>query len=163
MKLLKLFITSIVFVGAIMANEIQVFTKNTMDLPLDSKTVTEKIYSGKYDDFMKNPKKYLSKGFAAATANGAFVGAYNSTNAINAMGKSDFSQVGIGAITGLAVYGAYAAGSWFVSDNQYLYLTLAINSKGKKTMIQTLIVANNSLSDNEIEKIAKKELKAQIK
>ena len=152
----------VVFHASLMANEIQVFTKNTMEIPLDSKTVTEKIYMGKYEDFMKNPSANLKKGLSTAVANGTIQGAMNSSEAYKAAGKLDPNTMLAGGLGALAAYTVGSGIKWFIADNQYVYISLAINSKGVPTMIQTLIVANNFLTDSEIEEIGKKALNEQI-
>ena len=37
-----------------------------------------------------------------------------------------------------------------ISDNEYVSISKAVNSKGEGTLIQTLIVANNFLMDSSI-------------
>lgn len=164
MKFLKTLMLTILLGATLMANEIQIFTKNTMEVNLDSKTVTEKVYMGKYSDFMKDPAGNLSKGLVKAAANGAFIGALNNgSTAMGQAGKLDLNNLAAGGLGALAAYTVGSGVKWLIEDNEYVYISLAINSKGEKTMIQTLIVANNFLTDSTIEEIGKKELKAQIK
>ncbi len=163
MKFLKSLMLTILLGATLMANEIQIFTKNTMEIELDPKTVSEKIYMGKYSDFMKDPAGNLSKGFTQAAANGAFMGALNSTSTINQAGKIDSGNIAAGGLGALAGYAIGSGAKWFMADNEYVYISLSVNSKGEKTMIQTLIVANNFLTDSTIEEIGKKELQAQMK
>ena len=134
----------------LIANEIQVFNTNTMRINLDSNTKFEKVYMGKYSDFMENAQSILStKEVILASASGALIGASMSQAA-----SSDLAaNAGAGAAGALVGYAIGSGFKWIINDNEYVYISLATNSKGESTLIQTLIVANSFLYDSTIEEM----------
>jgi len=148
---MKKILLSTVFslVSMVSANEIQIFTTNTMHIALDKETKFVNIYNGTLANFYENSSKILnSKEVLSVGVNGAYKGALNTDFSANGQVNSDFASAGaIGALAG------YALGSgvkWVISDNEYLSISKAINTKGEATLLQTLIVANYSISDNDI-------------
>ncbi len=157
-----LILTMLLAVSIANANEIQVFNSNTMDIELDKNTTFDKIYQGKLEDFYKNSQAIFTTYAASqAAAEGVLVGSLNSHIADTGNVNTDYLAAGaIGALAGYAIGGTI---SWFISDNQYIYISKATNSKGESTMIQTLIVANNFLMDSSIEEKALEARQALIK
>ena len=147
----KIFILLIGLVALISANEIQVFTTNTMDIPVDKKSKVETVYQGEYEEFMKNPATH----FAAAAVTGAAIGV-TGNNSLSTV--SNLASAGAGALGGLAGYALGKGVIWFISDNQYLSIYKVTNSKGEVTLLQMLIVANNSLSDSELKEISENKM-----
>lgn len=131
------------------ANEIQTFTTNTLHIELDKNTKFVNVYNGTLANFYENSSKILnSKEVLSVGVNGAYKGALNSGFSANGQVNSDFASAG--AIGALAGYALGSGVTWVISDNEYLSISKATNTKGEVTLLQTLIVANNSISDNEI-------------
>jgi len=146
---------------SLMANEIQVFSTNTMQIELDSNSKITNIYNGSLEDFYKNSKAIIEgpkvtnaiiNGMHSAAMTATTTGnIYNGTN----VQVNQIISGGIGALVGLGIgYGV----SWIVSDNEYISISVVVNSKGESTMIQSLIVANNSISEEEISDLGIKAL-----
>jgi len=144
------------------ANEIQVFTTNTMHIKLDSKTKVTEVYNGTLEDFYKNSEKIIeSKTVTSAIANGMHSAAMTSNSTGNLYNGSsvDASQIASGGIGALAGYALGSGITWIISDNEYISVSVVVNSKGESSLIQTLIVANNSISNSEVKELGEKELK----
>lgn len=150
---MKKIILSLLFtmIATLSANEIEVFSTNTLNIVLDRNTTFKKIYMGKYTDFIKNANSIFN------AKNAIFAGISGSLFGATAISQSNVdikASVGAGALGALAGYAIGSSVKWFISDNEYVYISLAKNSKGESTLIQTLIVANNFLLDSTIEKIS---------
>ena len=144
------------------ANEIQVFTTNTMHIKLDSETKVTEVYNGTLEDFYKNSEKIIeSKTVTSAIANGIHSAAMtsNSTGNLHNGSSVDASQIAAGGIGALVGYALGSGILWFVTDNEYISVSVVVNNKGEASLIQTLIVANNSISNSEVKELGEKELK----
>ena len=134
------------------ANEIQVFSSLTKKIEIDSSCDFEKIYYGEAEEFYKNPSKYLNE---ASIKNASTYGMQAMSNGIKSLSAGGTGQ---GGLIGLASVAVVSLGemsfNWIVSDNEYIYISVATNTKGEQTLIYTLIVANNSLDDKEGESLA---------
>jgi hypothetical protein len=137
-----------------MANEIQLFTSNTMHIELDSNTKIEKVFFGESEDFYKQYKDIMQTdmvqkaafhGALSATAVAASRGTFKNLNSNN-------------GLAGVAAIAAFTVGKitydWATSDNEYVLVTIATNSAGEKTMLQTMLVTNYSVDLEEGEKLA---------
>jgi hypothetical protein len=155
----------ILFVISIYANEIQVFNSNSMHIELDSKSKITTIYNGSLEDFYKNSKEIIeSKVVTSAIMNGMHSAAMTSNSTGNLYNGSniDINQITAGGVGALAGYALGSGVTWVISDNEYISVSVVVNSKGEPTMIKTLIVANNSISNEEVSDIGKKALKKLI-
>lgn len=143
------------------ANSTQVFVSNTMHIELDSNTNYEKVFLGTKEDFYKESNNIFKSelvqqaavasslsAVAAAGANGSFKGL-----------DSNGGLIGAGLILGAV--GAIKTYEYIVSDNEYVYVATATNSKGEKSLIYSLIVSNYSLNDSSLNNIIETKVKAQ--
>jgi hypothetical protein len=131
------------------ANEIQVFTGNSMLIPLDKDSKFEKVYVGDIQGYAK----------AQAAHDAGTIGYVAGMSALAGTSKNLFQDVkSSGGLVGAAV--ALVGGAAKVSydlyneDHEYAASYLATNSKGEKTTILTYIVSNDSIKDNEVETLA---------
>jgi len=152
----KTIISTLLFASLLSANEIQVFTTNTKHIKLDKNT---KIAQVAYCAIGKECKNLIdenslngkfittSAAFSAVTAStGAIV-----DNNIAGAGGADILAGGIGSLAGIAIG---ATGLWVKSqfkslskDNEYIVSSLAKNSKGEETLLMTLIVTNDEITE----------------
>ena len=147
------------------SNEIQVFTANTMKVDLDDKSLLmEILYCKTGDKCIELVQKHtngdiLIKG---TVYNGAIsIGSTalkSSSNLIASGTGANLQAGGIGALAGLAVvssvYLAHDIFASFTQDHEYVVTSYAKNSLGEETLLKTLIVADNELTDKEAKKIA---------
>jgi hypothetical protein len=145
------------------ANEIQVFTTNTMHIPLDpdSKVVKE-VFSGTLEDFYKYSRENLEGDFVVTKIDNKIMtseirstSSYSVSSPHGRYGGSNTSSDVVGAFVAVMDYTI----SSVVSDNEYVTVNEVKNSKNESTLIQTLIVANNSISDSEVKEISQKAFK----
>ena len=167
--------TLFILCTTLLSNEIQVFTANTMKIDLDSKTQIEEVFYGDRDIYLGNQKEifdfassktfikpgalFLVSGVATKLAANTLSSISSSTSHLNQAGNI---QLGVGA--SILVLGTAAKTyKYITSDNQYMYISIAQNSSGEKTMLQTMIIANYALTHDEIKKIGSKHQRSQIK
>ena len=150
---MKNIILTLAFSISLFANEVQIFTSNTMQLALDKGTRIEKVFSGTKEEFYKNRVDILNsdlvKGAAMATlkaygATATNVGSYN--------GGIEGGLIGLAA--SMLVIGGVKTYEYFVADNEYVLISIATNSKGLKTMLQTIVVSNSNIELSEAEVMA---------
>lgn len=166
----KLLIVAALAVSAF-ANEIQVFTSNTMHIELDSNSKIEKLYFGKSEDFYKNQAdimKDIQQNTKSALFQGTVTALYASSGEIAkgavAGGAGGINPLGAGIAVGgmLAVVGTKAVYDWARQDNEYIMLSRAVNSAGEETLLYTMIVANNAVSDEEGVEIGMNNIKSKF-
>lgn len=166
----KLLIVAALAVSAF-ANEIQVFTSNTMHIKLDSNSQIEKLYFGKSEDFYKNQAeivKDIQHNTKSALFQGTTTALYASSGEIAkniaAGGSGSFDSnaglIGIGAM--VAIAGGKAIYDLARQDNEYIMLSRAVNSAGEETLLYTMIVANNAVSDEEGVEIGMNNIKSKF-
>lgn len=168
---MKKIILILMSVMVLMANEIQVFTSNTMHIELDSNSKIEKLYFGKSEDFYKNQAeivKDIQKNTKSALFQGTTTALYASSGEIAkaavAGGTGGVNPLGAGIAIGgmLAVVGTKAVYDWARQDNEYIMLSRAVNSAGEETLLYTMIVANNAVSDEEGVEIGMNNIKSKF-
>ena len=162
----KIIIIMIAMTISLLANEIQVFSTNTMHITLDKNSKVTNIFNGELNDFYKNSEKILkSKEVAETITNGIHQSAMYANNAGNlynghGINANQMIAGGVGALAG------YAIGSgitWAISDNEYVSVNVVTNSKSETTLIETLIVSNYSISNKKVKEIGQKEIQKIIK
>lgn len=165
-SIVKVFLSTIALCVSSFANQIQVFSTNTMGIELDQGSKFERIYAGSREDLAKNGKEKINAAMASSVIIGGFLGTSNaitpvlsSSNSVKLDARNGLAGIG-GAVIGYAIG---AGVTWFIADNEYFYFTLAENSKSEKTIIQTLIVANNSIFEKELEELGQTALKQFVK
>jgi len=159
---------------AAMANEVQVFTSNTMRIELDNDSKIEKLFFGKTKEFYEKQGeilKDLQKNSTSALAIGTIATLQASSGEIaknivaggSGAGGVDTNGglIAIGAM--VAIAGGKALFDYAREDHEYMMMSKAINSKGEETLLYTLIVANNSLETQEGEEMALGEQKKLLK
>ena len=136
------------------ANEIQIFTANTMKIKLDTKTKIKERYCGSLDGFYKNSKKIFAVPTVEGSVKNAVSGAVHAVHFSSATRTSyDPRYILLGAAADLVGYGIKNATDYITGDHEYTYVSQALNTKGETTMLETLIVANYELTNDEIKKI----------
>ena len=150
---------------SVMANEIQVFTSNTMRIDLDkNSTLIEIIYcktGAKCVDLVKKDPEtgnVLMNGFAYHSAVAVGSDTLKSSSSMSHSSVSNVQAGAVGALAGLAVvssvYFIHDIWSGFTKDYEYIISSYVKNSLGEETLLATLIVSNDELSDKEAKKIA---------
>ncbi len=130
----------------LMANEIQVFTSNSMHLTLDKGSKITKVFFGTEEAFKTQAHAYkkaggsIIDGFTSAMSSGS--------GAIGA---------GVGAIAVLATSAAIEGYNAAVADNNYVLLSEAIDSKGNKTILKSLVISNDNIPLEEAEELAQED------
>lgn len=144
---MRIFILSIVFflANSLYANEIQTFTSYVYPIKIDANSSIEKIFMGEASEYYENSNKYLSAKGVKDKHSKKVAATYGLQSALHGGGAIGFISTGI-------IVGAKMGYDYFVEDNEYLVVSLITNSDGNSTLAYTLIVANNSLSKNELEK-----------
>jgi hypothetical protein len=153
MIFIKYYIAIALLALTLSANEIQVFSsKADIDIKVTQKSVFTKVYYGSAKEFYANPKKYLNDKTvkSAATFGLASVGIGAVSLAGGGSGKAGLYGLAGTAIASIGVM-SY---NWITSDNEYIYISTLTNPDGKTTLVYTLIVANNFISDKEGETLA---------
>lgn len=159
----KLLIFTALAISAI-ANEIQVFTSNTMHIDLDSGSKIEKVFFYTKEDFIKNQDQ-IAKDLKSATFQGTMSALQGSTGEMakhavggNVGGADPITIVAsIGAMA--TVVGVRAIYDWARVDHEYIMLSTATNSKSENTLLYTIVVANNAISDEEGIELGMKNIK----
>lgn len=150
-KTLTGFTGLICLAGSLFANEVQVFSSKTLPIAIDPGSKVEKLFYGTSEEFSKEQAEIMK---SITLKNGATYGLQATGATLQGATTGDVK----GGVIGLASVAAVTLGKmgydYFTADNDYVYLSLVTNSNQQQTMIYTLIVANNSLSDEEGEKIA---------
>jgi len=154
-------------IGSILcANEIEIFTANTMNIKLDKKSVIQEIIYCKPGSecvkLIRNDKEnrdYLLYGAAYQGAT-AIVGTSMksfSNIAIQSTGAS-LQNGALGALAGLVLvsgtYLAHDAWEGYTKDYEYRIVSYAKNSKGEETLLATLIVSNDKIDDRKVKELA---------
>lgn len=156
-------IVTILFIGiiSVYANSVQVFKTNTMHLQVDSNTKLEKLFVGTMQEYTQRQKEILSSQTIKSAVGESAVTMFR-TNASNLgevakSGGTSGGLIGVGLILGVtAVKGAT---DYITEDSIYLYLAKGTNVDNQETLIYSLIISNNKLENEEIEKLAIEKIK----
>ena len=156
-------IVTILFIGLISmyAESVQVFKTNTMHLQVDKNTKLEKLFVGTMEEYTKRQKEILSSQTIKSAVGESVVTVFN-TNAsslseVAKNGGSSGGLIGAGLILGMtAVMGAT---NYITEDFIYLYLAKGTNVDNQETLIYSLIISNDKLENEEIEKLAIEKIK----
>jgi len=159
-----LFVLLISFSG-VFSNEIQVFTANTMKIDLDDKSLLMEIFYCKNGDKCIELVEKDTNGdilIKGTVYNGAVaIGSTalkSSSNLVTSGTGTNLQAGGVGALAGLAVvssvYFVHDIFASFTKDYEYIITSYAKNSLGEETLLKTLIVADDELTDKEAKKIA---------
>lgn len=163
---MKTFITKIAMILAlattvVSANEIQVFSSNTMHVAIDNDVKVTPLYFGPAAEFYKNRKDYLQKLNAKTEKTAATYGLMSLTNVAQGVGTGSTVDMKGGALglASVAVISLFkAAFDSITADKEYLFLNKVVNGNGEETFIYTMIVANDPITQEEASKIAINEI-----
>jgi len=151
---------------ALFADDIQVFTANTMNIKLDPKsTIIEILYCKtgsecvkliKHDD--KENRDFLIHGAAYQGATAIVGTSMQSLSNLTLQSTGASLETGaVGALAALALLSGtyYAHDVWegYTKDYEYRIVSYAKNSKGEETLLATLIVSNDELADDEVKEM----------
>jgi len=151
---------------SVYANDVEIFTANTMDIDLDPKsTIIEILYcktGSKCVQLIQNSKEnrdFLIHGAAYQGATAIVGTSMQSFSSLTLQTTGASLETGaIGALAGLALISGtyYAHDAWksYTKDYEYRLVSYAKNSRGKETLLATLIVSNDELADSEVKKMA---------
>jgi len=160
-KVTKVLLSSAALTASLFANEVQVFTSNTMHISIDKDAKVTPLYFGPAYEFYNNRAEHLKQINAATKKNAATYGLMSLGNVAQGVGTGSTADLKGGAI-GLASVAVISltkmAFDSFTADNEYLYLNRVVNTKGEETYIYTFIVANDSITQEEANEIAINEL-----
>lgn len=134
-KLLSVLLLSSI---GLIANDIQVFTANSMQLKLVKGTQIREIFFGTAEGFKASKGSYKKAG-------GTII---NSITSVGNSGGSGAAGAGAGAgIIGVLVGAALIEGySSLVEDNSYILLTKATTPKGLTTFLKTMVISNEPIT-----------------
>jgi len=144
-KLLSVLLLSAI---GLIANDIQVFTANSMNLQLDKGTNIREIFFGTSESFKASKGSYKKAG-------GTII---NSITSVGNSGGSGAAGAGagiVGALVGATLIEGYSS---LVKDNSYILLTKATTPKGETTFLKTMVISNDPIT---LEEAAKLSIKAQ--
>jgi hypothetical protein len=153
----KIIVTSMLTLlcsGSLMANEMQVFTGNSMLIPLDKESKFEKIYVGTAEGYSRAKIGKTATAIASIAIGSAVVGTGQYM-----LHNNSFRDGLWGAAATLIVGGAILSYDLINEDHTYIASYSATNSKGEKTTIASYIVANSAVKTEELETIALSEHK----
>ena len=173
-KMKTLLILGLMLLSTMHADDIQVFTANTMNIQLDKKSIIKKVFYGDYESYKNNKKDIdnFSNTKSTAMISSVLVLSGISNKLLqdyaNDLAGKTSNRSGLG--TGLIVAGGVIFTVSVLSDiykyankdYENIYISVAVNSKGEKTMLKTLIVSNDKLTNKEAENIALEEHKKLI-
>ncbi len=157
----KIIIALFIGIISVYANSVQVFKTNTMHLQVDSNTKLEKLFVGTMQEYTQRQKEILSSQTIKSAVGESAVTMFR-TNASNLgeiakSGGTSGGLIGAGLILGMtAVMGAT---NYITQDFSYLYLAKGTNADNQETLIYSLIISNNKLENEEIEKLAIEKIK----
>ena len=165
---MKKILLSLMLAGSLFANEIQIFTTNSMNMKFDKETQLNKVYFGTIGQ--NGIQIYNSTNHSKTLRNGAMAGGLSVASV--AAGRGSFSNIDSnGGLIGLAVVATITAGviafdmienssasstnsGIAIIDNQYILKNIATNKNGKQTVLQTIIVSHDKLNLEEAESMA---------
>ena len=129
-----------------MANDIQVFTANSMQIQLDKGTQLQEIFFGTGEDFKASKGSYKKAG-------GSILSGATSVGNAGGSGSSGAAAGAVGVLVSAVLIEGYSS---LVKDNSYVLLTKATNSKGKSTFLKTIIISNDPITLKEAATISAK-------
>lgn len=132
-KLLSVLLLSSI---GLMANDIQVFTANSMQIKLDKGTQIREIFFGTSEGFSASKGSYKKAG-------GTIINSITQVGNSGGSGASGAAAGGVGVLAAAALIEGYSS---LVEDNSYVLLTEATNSKGEKSFLKTIIISNDPIS-----------------
>ena len=142
-------ILSISIVISLFANDIQIFTGNSMKLQLNQDTKIKNLWYGKKSEMAKHAKEIQDNFKKEVAIASSLSVASASASHLGNVQNGDLLGAGL-ILIGSGVSAIYNS---ITKDNEYIYLSLATNKNGEKTLLKTLIISNYSLNKKEIEKI----------
>lgn len=164
-KLIRLIAIIAIFSSVtVFADNIQVFTTNTMHLTIDKTKKLEIIYSGEKEEFMKEASSLLNSDLVKNAAASSVLSATASAGVQDSFKGLDAN----GGLVGVAVIGVITAGilsydyiskSKLFNDSEYVFVAKAKNANNKETLIFSYIISNNELTKEEIKAHTLKDLK----
>lgn len=162
----KSFFGVALMVNCLLANDIQVFTAKTLDLELSKNTQTKEIFCGTTEEFSKKYNEIFRSKLMGET----FSFALDTTTEIAKASAGTFNNsagnLNGGLVTaGLGILTAFGAGAYnkAVEDNEYIYLVMAENEDKKATLIGSLVVSNDEITNDEVKQIASDDQKKLFK
>lgn len=157
MSIKKLCLIGMLSYSTLFANQTQAFSTTTMPILMDKDTHPKKLFSGTYEEYGKQfsviygNENLKTIGIMTGGASVLLMGNYllKSGGSVKSF-KSDGGIVGLAIV--LAVGAVSAAVAVATEDYEYEYVSILTNSKGEKTILETHIVANDKLSQDELDK-----------
>lgn len=140
--LLVLLLSSI----GLMANDIQVFTANSMRIELDKGTQIQEIFFGTSEGFSASKGSYKKAG-------GTILSGITDVGNAGGSGSAGAATGAVGVLVGAALIEGYNS---LVQDNSYVLLTKATNSKGETTFLKTIVISNEPITLKEAATVSAK-------
>ena len=132
-KLLSVLLLSSI---GLIANDIQVFTANSMNLQLDKGTNIREIFFGTSEGFKASKGSYNKAG-------GTIINSITSVGNSGGFGAAGAGAGIIGVLVGAALIEGYSS---LVEDNSYILLTKATTPKGLTTFLKTMVISNEPIT-----------------
>lgn len=157
-KLIFLFFLSI----GLYANSVQVFSSNTMHIKLDKNVKFEELFLGDMDTYIQKQGEILNAKNLQNAAASATLATVAGATARGIPNKVDLQGGLIGAAGVVGVLVTKSIYDGITKDNTYMYITMAVNSKGEKTILYNYVVANYALELKEVKDLAMKKIKGSL-
>jgi len=141
---MRILLSTLLLSACIYANDIQVLTANSMQIELDNGTKVQEIFFGTEEAYVKNSHSFNKAGGSAVAS---FGGVVNSGGNGGAGAAAGF----VGTLISAAIIEGYNS---VVSDNNYVLLTKAINSKGEVTFLKTMVISNDPITLEEAAQVS---------
>jgi len=144
---MKILLSTLLLSACIYANDIQIFTANSTHINLDKNSKITRVYFGTEEAFVKDSNSYNKAGGSALASFGSVANSGGSGAAGSAVGF-------VGVLASAAIIEGYNS---LVSDNNYVLITKAVNSKNEVTILKTLVISNESIPLAKAEKLAQED------
>lgn len=152
---MKKILIALMVVASLYANEIQHFTANTMHIKFNGEGKQVLLAYGTKEDIVKQMKDLANneKNKKALVEAGIYT-----ANGIAKVSNNLSSGQGTvaGLVAGAVLVGGIKLYDNIIEDNMYYAISLADNKENEKTMLRTVIIANDSIDKTDLKKLANK-------
>jgi hypothetical protein len=154
--LLNAGVLSLLAIAPLCANETQVFSSNSKRIVLDKNTTLTEMFVGSTKEFSENQNDIYNSDIvkqtvvAAAFATAGAAAVHGTFEGLDSNG----GLIGVGLM--LTVGAGLIAYNVIVEDYEYVYLTIATNSAHEVSILKTLVVSNDEITNSEVKNLALK-------
>ena len=152
---MKKLIITLLTIASLYANEIQNFTANTMHVKFNGHGNQVLLAYGTKEDILKQMKDLANNDKNKKTLVEAGIYTANGMAKVSNNLSSGQGTV-VGLVAGAVLVGGIKLYDNIISDNMYYAISLANNDQNEKTMLRTVIIANDSINKSDLKKLANK-------